>query len=57
MILHPDGRVEGTPEEIAQYAKECGWIVSPFPTPAPRCPLDQQFGQPWPRQPLLPWTM
>lgn len=43
MVLHPDGRVEGTPQELAQYAYECGRLtatpratdVSPVPVPAP----------------------
>ena len=43
MILHPDGRVEGTPQELAQYAYECGRLtatprateVHPLPVPAP----------------------
>lgn len=31
MILHPDGRVEGTPEELAEYARS----VAPDPNAAP----------------------
>lgn len=41
MIRHPDGRVEGTPEELARYVRELGmaptpnWPVLPF---RPRVP-------------------
>ena len=36
MILYPDGRVEGTPDELAAYARACGRLAA---TPTPASPL------------------
>lgn len=41
MIRYPDGRVEGTPEELARYVRALGmappsnWPVFPFRPPVP----------------------
>lgn len=57
MKLHPDGTVEGTPEELAQYAKAMGITpqlspcVAPCPLPCPtkdRDPRPDPMRYPWP---------
>lgn len=42
MILHPDGRLEATPEEMARY-QQCLSQQTQWPTPEPR----RDTGYPW----------
>jgi len=47
MIIHPDGRLEGTPEELAAYQREMKSVFAPL---APQEPQPWTTWRPW-----MPW--